>query len=231
MRNLEETAMKFPTITPVAIVSAGFLALAAPALAQQTKTYDLPEFDHIEVSAGIVLVADVGSPQSVVVETDRGDFKDFMLTVDDGRLKATRKHNRLSWHGAKADYKVTISVRDLSALEASSGSKAKITNIDAPSFMVDLSSGARVFLEGNCEECTVDISSGAGLMATDLNCDVANIDVSSGGHGEMYVTRAVVADASSGGHVSIYGNPDRVNVDRSSGGRIKIKSGAQAKRD
>ncbi|NOX94660.1 MAG: DUF2807 domain-containing protein [Alphaproteobacteria bacterium] len=220
--------MKF---APIAIISAGILALAAPAIAGESKTYDLPEFDRIDVSAGIVLVAEVGSPQTVVVETDRGDFSDFQIDVKSGRLKVTRKWNRLAWHGAKADYKVTISVRDLHALEASSGSRAKIMNIDAPKFLIDLSSGAQVFLEGACEECTVDLSSGANLNAKELVCDVANIDVSSGGHGEMFVTRAVVADASSGGHVSIYGNPDRVNVDRSSGGRIKIKSGAQASRD
>ncbi len=220
--------MKFAQI---AIISAGILALAAPAIAGESKTYDLPEFDRIDVSAGIILVAEIGSPQTIVVETDRGDFSDFQIDVKSGRLKVSRKWNRLAWHGAKADYKVKISVRDLNALEASSGSQAKIINIDAPKFLIDLSSGARVFVEGACQECTVDLSSGANLSAKELICDVANIDVSSGGHGEMYVTSAVIADASSGGHVSIYGNPERVNIDKSSGGRIKIKSDAQARRD
>jgi putative autotransporter adhesin-like protein len=220
--------MKF---SPIALAGAGFLVLAAPAIAGDSRTYDLQEFDRISVSAGVVVIAEVGSPQTVLVETDRGDFSDFEIKVDGRKLKVSRKWNRLAWHGNKSDYKVMISVRDLNSVEASSGSKAKITNIDTQKLSIDLSSGARVFLQGACEECTVDLSSGADLDAKDLTCDDARIDVSSGGHGEMNVTRSVVADASSGGHVVIFGNPERVNIDKSSGGRIKIKSSAQASRD
>ena len=35
----------------------------------------------IDVSAGVMLVADVGQPQQITVETDRGDFKDFEIDV------------------------------------------------------------------------------------------------------------------------------------------------------
>ena len=207
-------------------------ALAAPALAGDSRTFDLPEFDRIDASAGVIVVAEVGEPQMVEVKTDNGDFSDFIIEVEDRELMVTRKWNRLAWHNSKSDYKVMVSMRDLHALEASSGAHAKVSNIDARDFLIDLSSGAHVSLQGVCENCVVDLSSGADLDAKELSCDEARIDVSSGGHGELSVTRSVIGDASSGGHVAVYGNPERVNIDKSSGGRIKIKPLAQqASRD
>ena len=211
--------------------AASFVALSGSAFAGESRTFDLPEFDRIDASAGVIVVAVVGSPQTVEVKTDKGDFEDFVIEVDDGELTVTRKWNRLAWHNSKSDYKVMISMRDLSALEASSGAHAKISNIDARDFSVDLSSGAHVSLQGECEECDLELSSGADLDAKQLTCREATIDVSSGGHGEVSVTNAVVGDASSGGHVAVYGNPERVNIDKSSGGRIKIKQMAQASRE
>ncbi|MEO1243532.1 MAG: DUF2807 domain-containing protein [Pseudomonadota bacterium] len=220
--------MKFALI---ACASTLFAAVAAPAVAGDSRTFDLPEFDRIDASAGVIVVASVGGPQTVEVKTDHGDFSDFEIEVDDGELTVSRKWNRLSWHNNKSDYKVMVSVRDLNSLEASSGAHAKIANIDAEEFLIDLSSGAHASLEGVCEECVLELSSGADLDAKELLCDTARIDVSSGGHGELSVNRTVIADASSGGHVSVYGSPERVDVDKSSGGRVKIKTIAQASRD
>ena len=204
---------------------------AAPALAQDARSFDLPDFDRIDVSAGVVLVADVGGPQSIKVETVYGDFSDFAIEVKNGELNLSRKWNRLSWRSKKSDYTVFVSMPALRALDASSGSHAKVSKINAARFNVDLSSGAHATLDGACEDCEVELSSGAFLKARDLTCESAEIDVSSGGHGEITATRSVVADASSGGHVAVYGNPGRVDVDKSSGGRIKILAAAQARRD
>ncbi|MHA7871186.1 MAG: GIN domain-containing protein [Hyphococcus sp.] len=207
------------------------LALSAQALAGETRTYDLPEFDWIDASAGVVVVADVGGAQAVEVETDRGDFRDFKIEVDDRALTVSRKWSRLSWHGGKAEYKVRVSVPELRGLDASSGAYAKIKNLSADRFIIDLSSGAKASLEGACEACVIDLSSGADLNAKTLTCEEARIEVSSGGNGYVNVTRALIGEASSGGYVAVYGNPSSVDIDKSSGGRIKVKPAAQASRD
>lgn len=210
---------------------AAVTALALPALGE-TRSYDLPEFDKIDVSAGLMLTAKAGGAQSVSVETQEGDFSDLKISVEDGVLVVSREWNRLRWHQKKADYKITVSARDLSGLEASSGSHSSLSDINARRFNLDISSGAHVSVQGRCDNCVVDLSSGANLSASEFICDSANIDVSSGGHGEITVVTSLVGDASSGGHVSVYGNPERVNIDKSSGGRIKVKSVSyQAKRD
>ena len=211
-----------------AAFGAAAVLAAGPAFAEQSRDFDLPEFDRIDMSSGIALVADVGDAQTVTVHTKYGDFSDFQIKVANGELTVSRRWNRLSWHNKKSDYKVVVNVPELRSLAASSGSKARVSNIDTPRFRLDLSSGAHAVLDGVCDNCSLDLSSGAHLVAKELECDTARIDVSSGGHGEITAIDAVIADASSGGHFAVYGNPERVSVDRSSGGRIKIVSSAHA---
>lgn len=208
------------------IASAVFGAAAAlgAAIAQDERQFDLEKFDRIDVSAGIILIAEAGAPQSITVKTDNGDFTDFEIGVKNGALYVSRDYNRLRWHSKKSAYKVLVTTPSLRGLDASSGSHAKLTNVSAPRFVVDLSSGAHASIEGACEDCIIDLASGGHLDAKRLNCETARIDVSSGGHGKITASRAVVADASSGGHVTVYGDPERVSVDKSSGGRIYVAS-------
>lgn len=205
-------------------------ALSLPAAAE-SRSYDLADFDSIDISAGLQLVATAGSRQSVEVQTEEGDFSDFEIEVKDGVLYISREWNRLRWHQKKADYKVIVTAPQIKGLEASSGSHSKLEDIDSRRFNADLSSGAMVFIAGRSDDCSIDISSGANLDARALICGSANVDVSSGGHGEVTVIKALVGDASSGGHMAVFGSPERVNIDRSSGGRIKIKTPVTATRD
>ncbi|WP_428407959.1 head GIN domain-containing protein [Hyphococcus sp.] len=214
------------------ICISGLAACAlSSAAAAETRNFDLAPFEAIEVSAGLKLVATAGRKQTIEVQTDEGDFSDFEIEVEDGVLYLSREWNRLRWHQKKADYKVIVTAPKIEALEASSGSHSTLEEIDARRFNADLSSGSFAVISGRSDNCTVDISSGANLDARGLVCGSANIDVSSGGHGEITVMKALVGDASSGGHVAVFGSPERVNIDRSSGGRIKIKSPVTANRD
>ena len=47
--------------------AASIVALAGPVLAGESRTFDLPEFDRIDASAGVIVVAEVGAAQSVEV--------------------------------------------------------------------------------------------------------------------------------------------------------------------
>lgn len=214
-----------------AILAALPLMLAAPALADNERTYDLPPFDRIDVSAGIKVAATAGREQSVTAKAVNGDFEDLEIEVRNGKLSISREWNRLRWHGKRTLYKVTVSADTLRGISASSGSHATLDNIDASAFMIDISSGAHVEVVGESSVCALDLSSGGNLDAEQFFCDVAEIDVSSGGHGVVYVRDAVEGDASSGGHVTVYGTPSQVSLDRSSGGRIVVKTIAHAKRD
>lgn len=213
------------------LAAAGMLALAAfPALAEE-RVFNLPAFDRVDVSAGIKVNITAGEPQNVVVKTVNGNFEDLEIEVRDGALHLSREWNRLRWHGKKTDYLVTISVDTLRGIEASSGSNADLLNVDTRALNIDISSGAFASVAGASDECVIDISSGGNLEAKNLTCNAIAVDVSSGGRGAVSVREAVNGDASSGGHVAVYGAPSLINIDRSSGGRIVVKPTAQARRD
>lgn len=213
-------------------VSALALAAALPGAASaETRNFNLPAFDRIDVSAGIKLVAAAGDSQDVTVETRDGDFSDLEIGVEDGVLVLSREWSGLRWRQRRADYTVRVTFPELRGLEASSGSHAEVAKVSAPRFSIDISSGAYAEVSGECELCIVDLSSGANLDAINLVCEDAEVDVSSGGHGQLSVTRELIGDASSGGHAAIYGAPQRVSIDRSSGGQIKIKAPVQANND
>lgn len=212
-----------------ALIVGLFIAASLPAAAQD-RNFDLAEFERIDISAGIVLDATVGTTQSVVVQSTDGDFSDFHISVKNRTLIVTREFNRLRWHQKKADYRVVVTAPKITGIEASSGSTSTLAKIDTPTFYADLSSGSYVVIDGRSDDCSVDISSGANLAAHELTCVSADVDVSSGGHGEVSVKHSIVADASSGGHMSIYGAPERVFIDKSSGGQIKIRPASQASR-
>ena len=57
--------------------------------------------------------------------------------------------------------------------------------------------------------------------AFDLESEEARIDVSSAGDARVFVTKEIDADASSGGSVFYRGNPDKVYIDASSGGKVR----------
>ena len=211
----------------IAFVVTASLVFGAAAYAQQEREFDLDKFDRIDISAGIVMVAAVGEEQSIVAKSDTGSFDDLKLRVRNGVLEVSREYNKLRWHSKKAGYKIVVSTPSLRAFEASSGSHARIDNVDAEAFYVDLSSGAHAKINGRCGSCNIDLSSGAHLSAKDLSCVTADVDVSSGGHGTISTNDALVADASSGGHFTIYGAPRRVSIDRSSGGRVKLVNATQ----
>lgn len=212
-------ALKF-----AASIFVGAAAVFSAAIAQDERQFDLEDFDRIDVSAGIILIAEAGPAQSITVKTDNGDFTDFEIGVKNGALFVSRDYNRLRWHSKKSAYKVLVTAPSLRGLEASSGSHAKLTNVVAERFAIDLSSGAHASIEGICEDCVIELSSGAMLDGKKLDCETARIDVSSGGRGKIFASGAVIADASSGGHVTVYGEPERVSVDKSSGGRIYVAS-------
>ena len=69
---------------PTLLAAIGGIVFGAMPANAETRDFDLPEFDRIDVSAGVMIIADVGDAQSVKVETKHGDFRLYTrcLTVD-----------------------------------------------------------------------------------------------------------------------------------------------------
>lgn len=205
--------------TGISIVSV--LALASAGALADEKTYDVSGFTGVSVSAGINAEIAVGGAYSVRAESTAEGLEKLDIRVRGGALEIRRKNMSFNF-GRSAKVTVFVSMPEMNALEASSGSNANASGIAGDDFSIDASSGAHASAAGECGALSVDISSGAHVDAGDLKCKTASVDVSSGGNGTIFASESLVADASSGGNVRVLGEPKNVNIDRSSGGNVRI---------
>lgn len=223
-------------------IAACLLVLPGAALAA-TKTYDFGRFEGVAVSAGIKADIKMGSPQSVVAETDGSNFDDLVIGVDGNVLHIGRPPG--NWLlGKHPDYQVHITVLVLHSLAASSSGEARVDGTAEGDFALTASSSGKVelpalkagsvsiaasssgrvrlsALEGG--NVTMHASSGGSIDVAG-SCASLNVSASSGGDARAGALKCenVTANASSSGAVSAFASKI-VQGHASSGGDIKIE--------
>lgn len=109
-------------------------------------------------------------------------------------------------------------------VEASSSSDVEITAEDAGRVEIRASSSADIELDGSCSTLDAKASSSADISARDLVCENVSITTSSSGDATVNATSSLVARASSGGDVNVYGDPTTRDADESSGGDVSYRN-------
>lgn len=193
-------------------------------------------FDAIKASSGINVYLFQGDEEKVVVETDENLQECLIVKVEGSTLKcyidcSIRKSTKLNVYVNFDDirkikatsgsdiYGETIIKSDNLELDASSGADIKV-EVKTGLLNCDVSSGADIKVQGTTDKFVGEASSGADIKARDLTAQKAKARASSAGDISITVTDEVDADASSGGDVNYYGNPEKVYVEESSGGDV-----------
>lgn len=228
---------------PRLVLLAAAPLLMVPASFAETRSYDLPAFTEIDVSSGITLNFAAGETQSVTVENTKGNFEDIKVTVSDGTLNLKRPQ-KLGWSFNRPRYTVTVTAPQLSGLEVSSGAdaigsglsgpevfvevssgaSAEVSDIDGALVVLETNSGAEMTVSGICGDVQANSSSGSDLDASSLLCVAGHAEVSSGADTAIHTTQSVHAEASSGADVIVYGSPEAVTEETSSGGDVTLRS-------
>ncbi|MBK6281965.1 MAG: DUF2807 domain-containing protein [Draconibacterium sp.] len=210
---------------------------------EKTENRNLKDFNVIKVSSGIDLYVRMGETEEVKVVAD-GDIIDKVITeVKDGTLKIYMKQNN-NWNwGTTQSRKVYVSVKALERLDASSGSDVNSENtltgeslkvsassgsdvnldIHYKNFSLDTSSGSDARISGKTKNFEAESSSGSDIKAQDLESVICKVSVSSGSDATVNVSDELYANASSGGDVRYYGNPQVKDINESSGGDVTQK--------
>ena len=199
----------------------------------------LSNFDAVSVSSGIEVLINQDSFEKVVVEADENIQKVLKTEVSGGKLKIFLEEGVN--HAKKL--KVYVTIKQLKALEASSGSEVKSGNkINAENLSIHSSSGSEVTMEVNCNVLTVDSSSGSEMTisgtsqsikaesssgseldASKLIAEKGDASASSGSNLDVHVTKEFKAHASSGSDITVQGNPAIRDTNSSSGGSVNFK--------
>lgn len=209
----------------------------------QSRTYDLSDFDTVNVSTGIRAILTTGGDYSVRVEAREQAILDRVdVSVAGGRLHIGIGRGFLDFvlSGALVDmlryggdFGVTayVTLPVLNGTEASAGARIEASNVKSARFHAEASSGAAISLLGVAGgDFRATVSSGARI---EIEGACAELDASASSGGSVRADKLISPkgrlEASSGG--SIEANvTSRLRANASSGGGIRVE-GSPGERD
>jgi len=200
------------------------------------ETRDLDEFSKISVSRGMNVYITQGTSTKVTVKADENLLKVIDTYVDDETLKVTCTKMIKN----ATSNKVYVTVPDIKYIKSTSGSnifsedslktgnlEIKSTagsnirlSIEAGELIISAAAGSNIFLNGMAKSVVVKASSGSNIKAGDLQTENCDAKVSSGANIWIKVQNGLTAKASSGGNLFYSGEPNPLNITKSSGGNI-----------
>lgn len=209
----------------------------------ETEIRKVKNFNAIKVSAGIDLYITMGETEEVKIVADDDIIDKLITEVKDGTLRIYMKDNNWFNWSVSGSRKAYVTVKELVAISASSGSDVKSENtlkgeslkvkassgsdveidIFYKNFLLDTSSGSDAKVSGKVKTFKAEASSGSDIKARNLESTICKVRASSGSDITVSVSGELYAKASSGADIRYYGNPDIRDIDESSGGDIKQK--------
>lgn len=187
------------------VIASALSVSATAAFANDTQQYDFDDFTKIEASAGILVTIETGQDFHVEAEAIRGKLRRLEISQSGDTLDIDR---RTSWGlfslGRRDKFEVTITVPDLEAAKASSGSTVTISGPVLGDLDLDASSGAHLAFDGQFSgDLNAQASSGSSISAKEIQAVNVVADSSSGSTLTLSGTCEVIeAESSSGASVS-----------------------------
>lgn len=205
----------------LAALAAGVFAftLAAPAFAG-SQDYAVSGFDQVSASAGVRVILKQGE-FAVHAQGPSDHMDELRIEKRGSQLIVSRKSNwGLFGFGSRRQFTVTVSAPSYREVNVSSGADLEGA-FRASDLRVTVSSGADVRLSGECAALSANVSSGGNLDGRDMACRSGRLNASSGGDMQANVSERAEASASSGGAISVRGNPQTFESNTSSGGSVR----------
>ncbi|WP_178984834.1 head GIN domain-containing protein [Winogradskyella helgolandensis] len=194
-------------------------------------------FEEVKVSQGIDLYITQANDVALTIEADENLHDLIRTEVENGVLKiySTKNIRRAS------SKKVLLNIKTISAIKATSGSDVfgtntiKVSNLELNStsgadITLDVetdtlnchsTSGSDIELSGSTITLIAEATSGSDIDASKLKAETSNVKVTSGADISVNTSKALTANATSGGDIKYYGNPEKVNKSDNSAGSIK----------
>lgn len=195
------------------------------------------DYTALKVSRGLDVILIRDSEPKVIVEANENLHDYIEIYVKNNTLYVTAKENIYS-----ADKKdIFVSYEVLNKISASSGAHISSEHIvteknlalhvssgadidievKANEVSTAASSGAMLRVSGETKSHIAKASSGANVRAEKLSSLISEAKASSGANIKIYAENEFTGNASSGGNVAYYGNPQKVEESDSSGGNVQ----------
>lgn len=195
------------------------------------------DFDRVKGSDGLDVYLTEGTENKIVVEADENLMDIIETEISNGRLHITTNENI----GRAKSKKVHVTYVNLTEVGASSGADVignsvlrgeRITldsssgadlevEVNAKDVYAESSSGADLKVSGKATSLSANASSGSDIKARDLEVLTCTADASSGADITVNVKERLDGEASSGGDIKYYGNPEAVSARDGYSGNIR----------
>ena len=207
-------------------------------LAQQT-TMELDRFNELKVYDRIEVTLVKSSENKAVIS---GDEQEGVRIVNDNGLLKIRMDLDEFLDGNKTNVALYYT-DELSLVDANEG--AKITSegalkdkylklrsqegaqlhisVDARNLDAKAISGGRIWVTGKAPNQEAAVRSGGEYHAKDLSSNQTEVTVFAGGKAFVNSREYVEANVTAGGTIEIYGNPEKVDEDKTFGGSIIMR--------
>lgn len=205
--------------------------------AQETNEMKVEEFSELKVFDGISVNL---IPSDVNRLVFKGEYAgDVVAKNSNGTLKIRLGVTTLfKDHDTSADlyYSGPLSVLDVNE-SAKITSKETLEQVDLElraqeggEIALDLAvevlrikviSGSTIGVTGSCTNQEVNVNTGGGYEAGNLETEQTNVKVNAGGYADIRASKYVNARVNAGGNINIYGNPGVIDQTKFLGGTIK----------
>ena len=196
-------------------------------------------FTTIKASEGLDVYITQASNASIEVEADENVISLIATDIDNGTLRIHTEKNI----GRCKSKKVHVSVPNIEKIISTSGADVVSTSlivsdnlevkstsgadvrieVEAENIYCSTSSGADIKISGTARSLVAKASSGSDIEAKELEVKSCDASASSGADVTVNVSEKLIANSSSGGDVSYYGNPDTVSKNKSVSGGVHKK--------
>ncbi|MCA1749286.1 MAG: GIN domain-containing protein [Parasphingopyxis sp.] len=203
-------------------IAAIALALAVPAAAQSSRSYDLSGFDGISVTGAYALQVEVGSGYSITVSGPEDRLADARVRVENGDLVLAERECRNCHREGGLIARITLP--SLDSLEVTGiADDSRITGIDAGDFSIDVSGVAELALSGRCGRLSLTVEGVSEIDGRNLRCGDAVADLDGVGEASIYASNSLDADVDGMARLTVHGSPQSVQ-ERSSGfARVDVR--------
>lgn len=207
-------------------------ALAVGQLVAAQKTVEIKKFSTLAVSGNIELTLikssenkavisegedslRIGTDEGVLALSNNGGETAEIKIYHDGRINEIALSGSVEMNATDG-----IKSNDLT-IAAASGTEINIV-VDAKKLTMAIASGAEMNISGKAKDLDVNVASGAEMWADKLKCENSNVVIASGAEASVFTSGTIDATVASGGELTIYGNPKKINEVKDSSAEIHV---------
>jgi hypothetical protein len=187
---------------------------------EETRTFNLADFDSIQASDGVDVQLRQG-PFSVTAIGSAGALDRLNVERDGSVLRVANKRGVSLSFGSSAH--IVVTAPTFASITAGGGADIEGDSLRLEAVSVRSGGGADIDLSGTCATLTAEASGGGDIDAGELVCSSVRAEASGGGDAIVHATESVEASASGGGDITIRGAPPRINQSASGGGDINVE--------